>query len=201
MLSTIIRFLDMQDAPGAVWFFLAKPPNGSGMFCPLNANPNASPYADLQKANLPPGTVGAAGLALYHELLAHNAIRAHFNNVFADTSNDPPRPIGLQVDSPLADCLPWETLRPANGDFLALDRRWPVVRLLDPSDDKLKQDYEYVPPLRIAAVLSAWGSLPDRRIRAETEWKSIEKGVLKGHPNGESSLLVLVCEDALKQKI
>jgi hypothetical protein len=198
---TIIRFLDRQDTPNAVWFFLAKP-NMNSAFCQLNADPDHPPYSDLQAGNIPPGAVGTAGLALFQELMAHNAVAAHFAQVFADTSKDPPRPIGMQVDSPRADSLPWEILCRQANEFLALDRRWPVVRLLETTDDKLKQDYEYVPPVRIAAILSAcWGSTPERRISAKDEWKSLEKGIVANPGAAPSSLLVLVCEKALKDQI
>jgi len=199
MPPTIIRFLDSQGGDGAVSFFLAKP-NGNATICILNADPSKPPYSNLQDP-VPAGAVSQAGIALYQQLTGHKAIAAHFNTVFGDTSNDPPRPIGMQVDSVAADSLPWETLCLPGGEFLALDRRWPVARLLDPTDDKLKQDYEFSPPLRLAVVLSAWGSDPGKRIPARDEWRSLEESILKNAAAGPTSLLILLCETNLKQEI
>jgi hypothetical protein len=199
MPPTIIRFLDSQGGDGAVSFFLAKP-NGNATICILQADPTKPPYSNLQDP-VPAGAVSQAGLALYTQLTGHNAIAAHFNKVFGDTSNDPPRPIGMQVDSVAADALPWETLCGPGGEFLALDRRWPVARLLDPTDDKLKQDYEFSPPLRMAAVLSAWGSDPGKRISSRDEWRSLQRSILQNAGAGPASLLILLCEPNLKQEI
>jgi hypothetical protein len=199
MPGTIIRFLDRQDQPG-MWFFLAKP-NGDPTFREFHGDPGQPPYAALLQPTVQPGEVGTAGLALYEELLKHSAVANHFKEVFRDTATNPPRPIGMQVDSALADSLPWETLCKQKGDFLALDQRWPVVRMLEPTDDRLRQDYEYVAPLKIAAVLSAWGSAPERRIGAKEEWKALEQSIVKNPTASASHLLVLVCEASLKQEI
>jgi hypothetical protein len=209
MPSTIIRFIGEQESllppdplrSAKVWFFLAEP-NGDGVptVCELKADAGQPPYTGLISEPFTPGSIDAAGLDLFKELSAHKGIGAHLEKVFDDTANEPPRAIGFQVDSDRADALPWEVLC-RNGEFLSLDKRWPVVRVLDPSNRKLKQDYEFTSSLRIAAVLSAWGATPDLQIPAEDEWKSLEKAVLKNAAACPSQLLVMLCESDLKAKI
>jgi hypothetical protein len=200
MPSTIIQFLGTQEGEG-VFFYLAEP-KGAGMpaLVPLVASPDDAAFKSLAAEPLKLKAVEDAGLALFKQLQAHEGIKKHLEDVFGDTAADI-RPIGFQVDAPRADSLPWEVLCPRSGEFISLDKRWPVVRLLAPGNNKVKQSYEFTPPLRIAAVLSAWGANATQQVSAQDEWESLEKSILKNGAACPTNVLIMVCEPALKQLI
>ncbi len=118
-------------------------------------------------ANRPPGSgsVRAAGRLLYDALAAHPAIQDELAHSVRPTGG--PRPLYLELrEGGRAEGVPWESLCTPNGDFLALDPRWPVSRLVHPVD-RVAGVRAFRPPLRVALVLSCLG------IPAADEWRRI----------------------------
>ncbi|WP_439680552.1 CHAT domain-containing protein [Embleya sp. MST-111070] len=103
----------------------------------------------------PGGTVSSRGEALLKRLCRHPAVSQGLSAALAQPPAAGPTPLYLHMVSNLADQLPWEQLRSTAQGFIALDARWPIVRIAairSPVDRRT-----FTPPLRIVAVLSAAG--------------------------------------------
>jgi hypothetical protein len=87
-----------------------------------------------------------------------------------------------------AEALPWEALC-ADDDFLALDERWALGRLVD-TGDRRTTAYKLAPPLRIAAVLSCLG------VPAAGELAALREAVRKAGTD-HVRLLVVASEEQL----
>lgn len=93
------------------------------------------------------------GSALMKLLTSHKPVRAALDEVLACPVTDPPQPLYFKVAAKTADALPWEQLYTPLHGFCALDRRWPVGRIVGRYHGV--PDRAFVPPLRIVALLSA----------------------------------------------
>ena len=66
-------------------------------------------------------------------------------------------PVFVEIATPAgAEALPWEALCSPEGDFLGLDERWSLARMVEPQAPAAPF-YRLTPPIRIAAVLSCLG--------------------------------------------
>ncbi|HEX6871136.1 MAG TPA: CHAT domain-containing protein [Micromonosporaceae bacterium] len=104
------------------------------------------------------------------------------------------RPIYVNVTGlSLGQALPWETLfAPAIHDFLSLDPRWPVGRIV-PGARPEPTPWRLDPPLRIAAVLSCLG------VPADEEWQALRAAVEES--GLDCRVCLLVSENELYQRI
>lgn len=106
-------------------------------------------------------------------------------------------PLYLRIADEQAATLPWETLY-VNGDFIALQPPWPIVRIADPAGRLTEREFVTTPELRIVAVLSALGQ------PALDEWVAIRKAAAEARdasPPLDVKLSVLVGEPELKGQI
>jgi CHAT domain len=133
----------------------------------------------LKAAQLDAGSVKLAGTRLFDALMANPHIQPHLTTalqVAAGTRH----PISIEIATRIgAEALPWEAMCSADGDFLGLDERWSLARMVEPQVEAAPV-YTLTPPLRIAAVLScldipAAGELDALRMAIrETDHRNIE---------------------------
>ena len=133
---------------------------GANAFVTLERAPSAVDGDDLGTRLRMPATVegdaSERGTALMNLLRRHKAVKSALENALARAVTDPPQPLYLRVTAKTAaDALPWEQLYTPNHGFCALDRRWPVGRIVGRHHDVT--DRAFTPPLKILAVLSAAG--------------------------------------------
>ncbi len=167
MSRAVIRFQDADDGSG-VWFCLEA--SGSKL-SRLACKPNDKAFLFDNEP-----TIVAAGTALRDSLLVHQGISGRLSEWMKMQDKDF-LSLQLQMESTVADQLPWEALVDHNNSFLALDRQSPVTRVL-PADqqDRVQREFPFVPPLRLACVLGAWwenGGLEQQT----QEWASIKAGL------------------------
>jgi hypothetical protein len=158
---------------------------------------NTQQFLDWKQGVPVDSLVQMAGDQLYQSLMSHPAIGLEFGQV-AQTLHGDQHPIYFYLDPPEIDELPWETLHDAKNGFLALDARWPIARLRKPLA-QIKLEYEFSPPLRVLAVLSAAGGNSTAQVPAREEWDCIYNEL--NAANLEFKLCVFVCEESLKQHI
>ena len=98
------------------------------------------------------GAVKAAGRKLF-DAVAANTHLSQFLTTALQVQQPERYPVFVEFTTPGAETLPWEMLCSPSGDFLGLDERWAVGRLID-TLSTLQPVWQITPPLRIAAVLS-----------------------------------------------
>ena len=167
MNATVIRF--QEDNAGVVSFYLERPLGiaGGRKLFPLTSRPQDPEFQFGENAP----KIRQAGEKLRDDLLRHSGISLELA-AWLGAADKPYRPIHLELESLAADNLPWEALVDGLGDFLALDQKCPVARVLAAErQDKPNRNAVFIPPLRIACVLGAWwdngGTLEQRN-----EWTS-----------------------------
>lgn len=172
MNATVIRF--QEDNAGTVSFYLERPLGivGGRKLFRLTSRPED---AEFQFADAAP-KIHQAGKKLRDDLLQHSGINLELG-AWLGAAVKSYRPIHLELESLAADNLPWEALVDHLGDFLALDQKCPVARVLAAErQDSPNKDAVFLPPLRIACVLGAWwdngGTLEQRN-----EWTSFAKAL------------------------
>jgi hypothetical protein len=136
-----------------------------------------------------PPAVRQAGEMLYNALVADPAGLKFFAN------QAPACPVFIQLDTPEAEELPWETLWENQKYFMVLDPqgRWPIARLASAAQRAEPLRRAISEELRIAVVLAAAGE------RGESEWQSIADAM-----DGLATplhVLALVSEKDAKEKI
>ena len=105
---------------------------------------------------------------------------------------DSQRQICLFFDDPSGEHFPWETLfYDDEVRFLALDRRFPIVRMKDPLSRS--RVFAFYPPLRILALLAAVGPNVDAR----DEWA----GLYHATAGKDVRVKVLTCQKDLIEHI
>lgn len=103
----------------------------------------------------------------------------------------------IEDEAPEAQGLPWECLRDAAGEFLALDASPLVCRTVTPKKQLKPLTRTWTPPLQVLAVLAATGKQPDgRRLTAIKELQALVAG-LDSAPAMPYRLRVLGCDDEL----
>lgn len=105
-------------------------------------------------------------------------------------TGDDVRPLCFKVQGPRAEqlALCWEMLWEKKAQFLALNPRWPVVRIADSNKDTSRV---FRPPLRIMAVMSALGE------EARPEWLGLHEAVLAAREGGLPVHLTVVVGEQL----
>jgi hypothetical protein len=141
---------------------------GSGAVVTLERSPLEVDGAESGKRlRLPAsldGDPSERGAALMKLLTSHKPVKAALNDILGRPVTDPPQPLYVRVTAKSADALPWEQLYSPRHGFCALDRRWPVGRIVARHHDIT--DRGFVPPLRIVALLSAAGRSGLRQLDA-----------------------------------
>jgi hypothetical protein len=141
----------------------------------LACRADAAPFVDL--ANVVPGTKGAlpgalvrkVGEELFQALSAHGGVLEALDRA-RKTAVNTIHPIFVASDVLDAEALPFEVLYHPTGEFLGLDPRWPIARMVGRQKGAITRFLRL--PLRMAAILSA----ADRD--AIPEWESLRSAVL-----------------------
>lgn len=82
------------------------------------------------------------------------------------------------------------------GQFLALDRRWPIARMADSVVDRPVKTHDFAAPLKVMAFISALG------IAGRPEWEALRDAVKAGRSAGLAiRLSVYAGEEALLEAI
>jgi hypothetical protein len=103
-------------------------------------------------APLTPDAARAAGQKLFNAISEHPDVRSQLSGALR-ASPGQRFPLYVQSRVPWVDGLPWEALCDPDGNFLGLDRRWPIGRIA--SKVRPIAVRGFTSPLRVVAVLSA----------------------------------------------
>lgn len=124
-----------------------------------------------------PNAVLCRGKAVRDALHAHKPLR-QLLNVIANTTEPDRRPLMLRLGAAVAENLPWEALCNDQDAFMALDPRWPIVRVSDPLDGQPVRTMPLRTPLRMLAVISA-RYVERQRAEFDALWAAV-KGAREG---------------------
>jgi hypothetical protein len=154
---------------------------------------------DCDPDQMPPWTEAGAvvqrGRSIYDKLLQHEAIKQAIE-ALQRIQSPGWQSLYFYLQEETAERLAWETLCDANGQFFALDRRWPVARMADSEVDQWLPRGEFVPPLRVMAFLSAL------HMPAAREWDALRDAARRARYKGlDVNLAVMVGEEELLQDI
>ena len=157
----------------------------------LNCTGAEPELADLAADPLSAGAVRVSGRFLFDKLTAHPRIGLELKQTITPAGQ--PRQLYVELRAQgLAEAMPWETLCSPSDDFLSLDRRWPVTRLVQ-AEEGGAGVRSFQPPLRVALLLSCLG------IPAAPEWRQIWKALTTAP--FPVTVLALVSEEDLYQEI
>jgi CHAT domain len=153
---------------------------------------NDPPFMQMSQGLLAPDVVKCAGTHLFENLSKHPAVKDAVTMALASTP-DKVAPLYVYLNAEKAEGLPWETLYTPVGNFLALDRRWPIARIADSSAMFPTMNRTFRPPLKVSLALSAAG------VDSTPEWDAFFNAV-KGTAI-DLMLQVFVCQRELKTAI
>jgi CHAT domain len=189
MSRAVIRFQDADDGSG-VWFCLQSP--GGAMLSKLTCNPSDKEFLFDEDP-----LITVAGEVLRDSLLVHKGISGRLDP-WLKMEDKEFLSLQLQLESAIADQLPWEALVDHNRSFLALDMQSPLTRVL-PADrqDRIRREFPFVPPLRIACVLGAWWENDGLTQQAE-EWASVKAGIIASANKLSMQVRVYSCAPELE---
>jgi len=143
----------------------------SGTWQAFDCDPDAMP------AWTEDGAVREHGLILREKLESHPAVASALQKVLSiDFSSR--HPIYFQIQGGEAERFRWEALWDNDKEFLALDARWPIARMVEPPESAPKQKHLFTPPLRVMALMSALGR------PAKPQWKELYAAVEKTREQG-----------------
>jgi CHAT domain len=173
---------------GALWTSLVEPGTYSGA---SDFYPFAYDAADAEPTGFTNGTLGADEMGRYilAKLSGHPAVSSALTAALAAQPGTQ-EPVFIRV-APQAEGVPWETLF-ADGNFLALDPRWPIGRM-NTQDSAVVGDREFRPPLRVLAVLAAAG------LDASQEWIALRDAL--GSLPFDVTVRVLAAQDGLRAAV
>jgi CHAT domain len=146
-------------------------------------------FAALRAAELASDSIKVAGGKLFKALADHPDIAGYLTTAL-QTGAGGRYPVFVEIATPAgAEALPWEALCTPTGEYLGLDERWAVARIVDPHVPGAPF-YTLTPPLRVAAVLSCLG------IPAAGELAALRAAVRRAGPE-HVQLLVVASEEQL----
>ena len=150
-------------------------------------------FVKMRTSPPPPNATRDAGRRLFDAITQHPAISEQLSVALAAGAAER-CPIFVQTGaSSDIEALPWEALCTPDGEFLALDDRWTVSRIVGGSATS-QSPWLLKPPLRIAAILSALG------VPAAEEWRALQESIQSATALG-AEVLVLLSEEQLYDEI
>jgi hypothetical protein len=150
---------------------------------------NDHAFVALKSAVLAPDAVKLAGSRLFSAVAAHPDIQQYLQTALQAAVGSR-CPVYVEIaTADDAEAFPWEALCSPNGDYLGLDERWALARIVEP-DTELPAVYTLRPPLKIAAVLSCLG------ISAAGELAALRQAIRQAG-QGSARLLVVASEEQL----
>jgi len=188
----VFRILGGQSGGMAAWETqLEEPPVLGRRPAPFACSGTEPEFTALSGSVFAAEEIKDAGRRLFDAVVANPDLAPHLTAALQ--VQQPQRyPVFVELATTGAESLPWEAMCSPAGDFLALDERWAVGRMVD-SLSPLEPVWRFAPPLRIAAVLSALG------VPANGEWEALRAACAKA--NLPLDVLVLVSEESLEDKI
>ncbi len=155
---------------------------------------------ELSAQSLPdwstPAGVLARGQAVRQALCTHPGVQAILDNLALAPAGQV-QPLFLKLAGGDAEMIPWETLCDSTGEFLALDQRWPIGRVCDPLQGESRPPPVLSLPVRLLAVISAYG-IPTQK----QEWAALARAVQEARTAGlPVQLRVLVADDTTYQAV
>ncbi|WP_028998728.1 CHAT domain-containing protein [Azohydromonas australica] len=143
-----------------------------------------------------PDAVRARGRKVRDSLSQHPGVAQVLGLLYA-TPVGQRQPLYLMLSESEAEQFCWETLCDPKDHFIALDSRWPVARIIDPMNGIARPPAEMRMPIRVMAVISAFGVPTQLR-----EWEMLRDAVLRARKGGLAvQVKVLVGDPALRQAI
>ncbi|MEW6369257.1 MAG: CHAT domain-containing protein [Acidobacteriota bacterium] len=174
MSRTTIRIEQLGIENPRILFRVSEPADvpQAAILQELNCDVSVPPFANMSarmcgaapEANL----VRDVGTALYQRLSVHPGVKAALDRIPHAAPNDP-CPIYLQLTTPAAEVLPFETLFIPNHRFLALDDLSPIVRVAMANATSGVIERLCKVPLRATVVISA----AERNAYEEEEWRAL----------------------------
>lgn len=153
---------------------------------PFPCRADEAAFTALSAAVLAADSVKAAGGRLYEAITAHPDVGQYLQTALQAHER---YPVFIEINTNEgAEALPWEALCSPAGDYLGLDARWSLARMVQPGYPAPPPFYTLEPPLRVAAVLSCLG------VPADGELKALRDAV-QGNPHVK--LLVIASEEQL----
>lgn len=192
MTRLVFRVLGGQENGTPAWQTqLEEPPLLGRLPVPLGCTGQEAEFAALLGSVAAADAVRAAGRRLYDAIVSNADVAPLLT---AALQVQPPEryPVFVELATTGAEALPWEAICSPAGDFLGLDERWAVGRMVD-SLSPLEPVWRFTPPLRIAAVLSCLG------VPAAAEWEALRDACTQDGLAKE--VLVLVSEISLEEEI
>jgi hypothetical protein len=176
----IVLDIRRNGRTGDLWMSLAEP---SGDPAGMDFYPFPYDSADPVPAGFLAGTLGTDKIGDYivGKLAAHPSVPSTLATALATQAR-----VFVRV-APQAEEVPWETLF-RNGNFLALDPRWPIGRI-SAQEPLAAPPAEFRPPLRVVAVLAAAG------VDAARQWTELRKA-LRAFPF-DVTVRVLAAQDTV----
>lgn len=143
-----------------------------------------------------PEAVRERGRLLRDALAKHPAVASVLTHI-AQIANGTVEPLFVRLSEGNAELINWEALCHADGQFVALDQRSPIGRISDPPSIQARPPAVLRPPVRMLAVISAFGISSQRR-----EWDLCQQAVIKARANGlPVKLRVLVGDEKLRSLV
>lgn len=196
MSRTIVNVQETSNNQFFFWLYSALGNiAGFATLCPLTVI-NHQVFQQVKQGPLQVDTIKLAGQCLYQDLATHQAVQQAMQQALAippGTQNIAPIYLHIVDGNEVAEELPWETLSTPQGQFLALDRRWPIGRIASSSTTLSSNAHPFRSPLRLMAFLAAAG------VDATEEWRALYRAVNASPLQVE--LRVFVCQDNLKTEI
>jgi hypothetical protein len=121
--------------------------------------------------------VRAIGEGLATKIRGNQTISQVLDRAFTQPPAPPSLPICFRVGDQNAHALSWESLF-GNGDFIALDDRWPIARIARGGQVPEGAERPFAPPLRLLCVISAV------QTSGREEWDQIFPSVESARGNG-----------------
>jgi CHAT domain len=159
-----------MDSARFVTISLEEPPVFGSLGRPFSCTGQEPPFLALREAQLADTAIEQAGRFLYDAVVSHPDLAQYLATALQCQA--PQRyPVFVEIATGSGiETLPWETLCSPSGDYLGLDERWAVGRIVD-GPGQLAPFWHFKPPLRIAAVLSCLG------VGAADEWRALREVV------------------------
>lgn len=156
---------------------------------PFRCTGREQAFIDLRDVKFRDKVTKQAGTVLFDEVTKHEDIKAYLTTAL-QTQRPNRYPVFVKLETAAGvEALPWEALCSSRGEFLSLDERWAVGRLVG-SLAVSSSLWHFTPPLRIAAVLSCLN------VEAVHEWNAL-KAAFKKTPGIKVDVLVIVSEPQL----
>jgi len=191
-MSRIVFQLANAVGPGGAPYLsisLEEPKVFNSQDRPFACSGNEAEFTAMKAAVLDSDAIKKAGGRLFTAVAEHPDI-AQYLQTALQTKAGGRYPVYVEIaTSAGAEALPWEALCSPTGEYLGLDERWALARMVEPQVSGAPF-YTLTPPIRIAAILSCLG------ISAAGELAALREAVVATGP-GRAELLVIASEEQL----